>query len=248
MLSSNYNREINISFPWDLPQKLSGPAVMFDVVSASFNMIYLVSHVKAVYAVNKTKIIDAIEKFPQAGLIGESDDPKLFDILKDKFLAKNSPTDITQLKNISNKSILLLTNNGTHTLNELMDKGCNPVIIGHWANLHAVTEFLLNNSKNNNTITLVPSGGREMVFSKDPNLKEDLYCAQAMQGILNGNQPDIEKLIKYSLDAMVIQYAKTKFPRQSTLDLIYKSTDKYPIVPICKRDTSGFLKIISEGF
>jgi hypothetical protein len=46
------------------------------------------------------------------------------------------------------------------------------------------------------------------------------------------------------LSAMKIQYANTTFPRQSSIDILFQSTDAYPIVPVCQRNSNGLLQII----
>src|SRR3989344_2527660 len=110
---SFYHRKITISFPWDLPEKVSGPAVMFDVKAASHK-----------------------------------------------------------------KKVILITNNGTHTINELWEKGVSPIMIAGYSNLQTVANWLLRNYLDTPMITLVPSGGREERYAQNRNLLEDLLCAQ----------------------------------------------------------------------
>jgi phosphosulfolactate phosphohydrolase-like enzyme len=235
--------KINISFPWDLSERLTGPAVMFDIISASFNIIYLTLNTKELYVVTKENVIQALEILPDAALIGEVDDPILKEILKNKFIASNSPTVITQTY-LQDRRIILITNNGTHTLNELSQKGANPIIIGHYANIHTVAEMLIKKTNQSQIITLIPSGGREQTYADDPNLQEDLFCAEAMRDILTAHQPDFDKLYRKSKSSLKKQYKLSGIPRQSTLDIIFGSLDKYPIIPFCLKQPNGLLKII----
>lgn len=234
-------KRINISFPWELPNKLSGPAVIFDVVASSHNIAYLVNKVDELYVVTKETVHFALKEIPEALLIGESDDPQL----KDKFFASNSASSITQA-DLKDKKVILITNNGTHTLNEIWDKGARPSVVGGYANLHTVINWLLSHANITESITLVPSGGRESVFANNPNLLEDLLCAKAAKDLLQGRTPDLEDYFAASREFINRCYPQNWSTKERDLALIFASFDLYPVVPICEKLSNGLMHLYDK--
>jgi len=234
----NFSGKITISYPWDLGEKISGPAVMFDVNAASHNIAYLTTITEALYVVDKYNVWKALGIIPDAVLVGESSDRTL----QEKFHTSNNASEVKKAE-LKGKKVILITNNGTHTLNELWEKGADPIIVCDYANLHTVSEWILKNCKREESITLVPAGGREEQYAKDPDLLEDLLCAQALEKLLRGGKPDFKSIFTKSreyIDATNPQYWPTK---EDDLDLIFTEKDLYKVVPICVRDKNRFLEI-----
>jgi phosphosulfolactate phosphohydrolase-like enzyme len=227
--------KIDISFPWDLPDRLTGPAVMLDVISASFNIVYLVGHAKELYVTTHANVYAALENVPDAVLIGESDDP----VLKKKFIATNSAAMIVQTP-VEGKKVIFISFNGTQTIGELLDKGAKPVIVANYANMHAVAKWLLSQHQLSDSITLVPSGGREEIFAANHNLDEDLLAALALEELLRGNEPDFETYFKKSRQSLLRNYPIDKQPSKS-LPFVFTASDTYPVIPICEKLPNGLL-------
>lgn len=238
MKKNYFKGKIRISFPWDLPNRIHGPAVMFDVNAASHNIAYLTTVVKELFVATKDNIRRALDLIPDAVLVGESDDPDL----QDKFLVSNHASNINRA-DLKNKKVILITNNGTHTLNELWQKGAGPIVAAHYANLQTAVYWILSNFINSPVITLVPAGGREAIYAKNHNLLEDLLCAQAMEKLLRGKKPDLKtdfaRARKY-IDEHNPQYWPTK---EDDLKLIFTKKDLYKVVTVCVKDKNGLLKI-----
>lgn len=238
---AKYQGEIVISFPWDLPEKVSGVAVMFDVNAASHNISYLTSIASELFAVDKKNVWRALDAIPDAVLVGESDDEGL----AERFYVSNSASLLGKA-DLKGKKVILITNNGTHTLNELREKGAGPIIAAGYANLQTVSNFLLDNFISAKRITLVPSGGREEIYAKNRNLLEDLLCAKAMEKILSGEKPDLKETFIKSrkfIDATNPQYWPTK---EADLDLIFTVKDLYKVVPVCRKYKNGILQIEND--
>jgi phosphosulfolactate phosphohydrolase-like enzyme len=231
-------KEIKISFPWDLPEKLSGPAVMFDVNAASHNIAYLITKVKELYVVTHKNVHFALKEIPDAVLIGESDDPTLQNI----FVSTNSASNVIHAE-VKDKKVILITFNGTQTLNELWDKGARPVITGHFVNLHTVTNWLFNQQFPNNALTLIPSGGREKLYSTCHNLLEDLLCAEATKDLLCGKTPDFEKIFAASRKYIYDHNPQPWPTKEKDLALIFTAKDRYPVVPVCEMQRNGIIRI-----
>lgn len=236
--SKTYSGEITISYPWELPNKIRGPAVMFDVVAASHNISYLVRNVDALYVVTQDTVHFALEELPHAVLVGESDDPAL----QDKFVASNSASIIAHT-DLKGKKVILLTYNGTYTLHEIWDKGARPVIIADYANLHTVVKWLQMQEGDTESITLVPSGGREKEHSSHPNLLEDLLCAKAAEELLQGKTANLQKDFAKSRNFINQNYPQYWPTKDADLDLIFTAFDIYPVVPACEKLQNGLLKV-----
>ncbi|OGG17616.1 hypothetical protein A3D78_05175 [Candidatus Gottesmanbacteria bacterium RIFCSPHIGHO2_02_FULL_39_14] len=235
---SFYQRKITISFPWDLPDKINGPAVMFDVNAASHNIAYLVKIALELLVVDKKNVHQALKAIPEAVLAGESDDP----LLQKRFFVSNSASLVNKA-DLHKKKVILITNNGTHTINELWEKGADPILVAGYANLQTVANWLLRNYLDTPMITLVPSGGREERYAQNRNLLEDLLCAQALEKLLREKKPDLKadfsKARKFIKDHNP-QYWPTK---EADLALIFTEKDLYQVVPICIKHKNGFLQI-----
>lgn len=229
-----FSQSIEINFPWELPKRISGPAVMFDVVAASRNIIHAVRDAKAVNLATGDSVFDVLRKRPEAVLLGESPDPRL----KDKFAATNSASAIAKA-DISGKKVIILTNNGTHTVSELVEKGAAPVAVGHYANMEALVNWIRKN--NFPRLTLVPSGGREPVFADNPNLTEDRLCAEAVRDMLLGRKVDFDKQFADSLTAMREEYPE--LPIENDLNLIFTIQNQYTVIPVVSVTADGLLAV-----
>lgn len=234
-----YHGEINIFYPWDLPEKLSGPAVVFDVYAASRNIIDLLGRADELYVATGANALTALAEIPGSILIGETDNPE---IEKRFHMASNHPLKVAQC-DVTGKKVILLTNNGTHTIHEASQKGALPVIAASYPNLHTAVGFLLDHYSDTKTITLIPAGGREEEYKDDPNVLEDLLCAQAMKKLLEGKIPDFQKDFKILHEYMDKRY----IPKPTSEDYRITLTDKdyFPRVPVCRPLSGGIMRVIS---
>lgn len=232
--------KINVSFPWELPNNIHGPAVVFDVVAASHNIANLVSRADQLYVVTKDTVHYALHEIPDAVLVGESDDLTL----REKFVASNSVSSIAQT-DVKAKKVILITNNGTHTLAELWDKGARPLVVASYANLDSTVNWLLDKESNAESITLVPSGGREQIFASSPNLLEDLLCAKAAEDLLRGRVPNFEQDFLTAREFIDQHYPQSWPTKEEDLTLIFSSSEIYPVVPLCEKLPNGLLKVVT---
>lgn len=240
MISQN---EIAILWPWEIKTRLNGPAVMFDVVAASFNIIDLLGRDEPpehLYLTTKAGVLSALAHFPQAVLLGEIDDPVLFQKLSDKFVSSNSPEEIKKV-GVAGKDVILITNNGSHTVDELIDHGASPVYVGHFVNIRALVSHL-KNFHAHEQITLVPSGGREKIFEKNPNLGEDLIAAGACRDLLIGGERNLSEDVLLARQSVVRDYAG-HMPKPKTLDLVFQLQD-YSVVPQCTKVGEGIIRVV----
>lgn len=235
-------KKSEIYWPWELRQgmfKAPRPAVMFDVIAASYNIIYLSKQANELYVTTKEAVEDTLAKVPDALLIGEIDEPALYEKLKNKFVATNSPRAIAKV-DVTERKVILISNNGTHTLSELLKFGAGPVFVGHYANITALTT-ILNQQTSQEPILLVPSGGREINFKKDPNLYEDLACARTVQKLLLGNSVNFNADFSAIRRRISAQYGSSP-PSPETINLLMQA-DIFLVVPRCHRTGDNLIRV-----
>ena len=229
-------KESVILWPWEIKSPIEGPAVMFDVLAASHNIIHLAQIAKRLFTVTKKKVLEALDRYPDAVLIGETDNPQLYAQLKEKFISSNQPSTVLRA-DVANKDVVLITNNGTHTLSELIEHQANPVIVGHWINIDAVVAYLRN--QKGDRIHLVPSGGREKIFENvGGKLMEDWYCAQAMKDLIIGTSRDYKNDFRASRE-----FIHTIAPQDEDELLLILRVNTTNVVPLCYPISSGIIEV-----
>ncbi len=229
-----------IYWPWELKERtiqLTGPAVVFDVMAATYNMIFIVQRAKELYVTTKTGVKAAIKSLPDAVLIGEVDDPVLYDELKDVFISSNSPASI-QKADVANKRVILISNNGTHAASEVLDAGASSVRVGHYANFFAVVDQLRLDGRE---VTLVPSGGSEAIFAANPKLIEDSLCARSMQRALKGERIDLPSDFERIRREMNLYYG-SHMPTSADMDVVFQE-NTFSIVPWCERVDEALIRV-----
>jgi phosphosulfolactate phosphohydrolase-like enzyme len=227
---------ITVSFPWDLPEKITGPAVVIDVNCASHNIAYLLTKSAELYLVTQENANFALSEIPDALFIGESDDQRL----SKKFFSNNDAVSVVKV-NTKDKKVILLTFNGTQTIKKALDKGSDPVIAASYPNLHATVSFLKKN--NFPEITLVPAGGREKMYAPDHNLLEDLLCAEMMKTFLSGGVPDFEEVFRRSKEYIINNSRDINFSYDERFKLIFTYHDTYPVIPVCRKFPNGLIEV-----
>jgi phosphosulfolactate phosphohydrolase-like enzyme len=233
-----YNPEIQISFPWEISGSITGVAVVIDVNSASHNISYLLSNASELYVASKENVHLALQEIPDAVLMGESDDISL----RDKFISDNDAVSVVNTK-VKGKKVILLSYNGTQTLNEVWTKGARPVVSASYPNFHSTIKWLMDRDNSINKIYLVPSGGRENLYSENRNLLEDLLCAQAFKSQLQGIQPDFYSLFSKSILFLNEVTQNNPNKQEEKYKLIFASKDSYNVVPICQKLQNGLLRV-----
>lgn len=229
-------KESIILWPWEIKGPIEGPAVMFDVLAASYNIIHLSQKARRLFTVTKDSVLDALVRYPDAALIGETDNPALLAKLKDKFISTNSPSSIVGT-DVLGRDVILITNNGTHTISELIDYRANPVIVGHWVNIDAVANFIRANDYGR--VYLIPSGGREKIFERvGGKLMEDWYCAESLRDRIAGKSVDFEQAFQKS--RAFIHYVDPKGEHAVPLILQANTTT---VIPHCFSVASGIIEV-----
>jgi phosphosulfolactate phosphohydrolase-like enzyme len=228
--------DIHVAFPWELPDKMTGPGVVIDVNCASHNIAYLLTQTEKLYLATQNNADFALSEIPESVIIGESDDINI----QKKFISDNDAVSIVNT-NVNNKKVILLTFNGTQTIYEALEKGANPVIAASYPNLHIVCNWLI--EQNFPEITLIPAGGREKMYSPNHNLLEDLLCAESMKSYLTGKKPDFEDVFSKSQEFIKLNSRDNNFNYDKRFKLIFTPTDSYPVIPICRKLPNGLIKV-----
>lgn len=235
--NSPFQGIIRISFPWDLPERVEGPAVIFDVNAASRNIASLAQRAESLYVADTRTVFRALKSIPEAIFLGESEDPR---IAKRLLKNNNSASWISEAP-AEGKKVILITNNGTQAIHEVWNKGGRPVAIGSYPNLDTVIRWLLIEYRETPVITLVPAGGREKIYKHNRNLLEDLLCARAAAKLLRGESVDREDDYRRAREYMEKHYPSP--PKEEDLQLIFPPKDTIPVVPVCEEVEKGLIKI-----
>lgn len=227
-------KESVILWPWEIKGPIKGPAVMFDVLAASHNIIHLAQKSRRLFTVTKDSVLDALTRYPDAVLMGEVEDPDLRKKLP--FISSNRPSSVLRA-DVADREVILITNNGTHTLSELIDHGASPVIVGHWINIDAVVAYL--RRQKGHSIHLVPSGGRDKIFEKiGGKLMEDWYCAEAAKFFLEGKPYDVAQAFEKSR-----AFLHGVAPQDEGGLSYVLAVNTTNVVPICYPTSSGIIEV-----
>jgi phosphosulfolactate phosphohydrolase-like enzyme len=240
-MKKNLIHSIGLCWPWNIPEekfRFKGPAVVFDINAATYNIASLVGRAKELFLSTKAGVVAALDRLPHAVLIGEVDDPILKEKLKGVFVSSNNPISIDGV-DIRGKQVILITNNGTETISEVLAAGAHPVYSGHYANFSSIVYHL--RSKGASRVALVPSGGREAIYEGRRKLVEDLLCAQAMQRALGG----LEVSPNDDFPLLREQIFGGFYSERNRIQVINHELqmDIFDVVPICERVDEALIRV-----
>ncbi len=229
--------KIQILWPWELPEKIEGITVVIDVLSATSNIAWFLSHnVKELVIVNERNVHVALERYKGALLIGES-----FDVsLKQYFSASNSPADISRV-DVAYKTVLYMTYNGSAVIEEALRRGKGEVITGSFTNFEGILSCL--KSFYLAGVTLIPSGCVDVPqLIPDKKSREDWLCAELLQNKISGKDADSEKYIEEAQMFIDSHYKYDKVKKKVDIKMV-TSLNANPKVAVCRRLDDGFIYI-----
>jgi 2-phosphosulfolactate phosphatase len=226
-------KRIKIFWPWEIPSKADGIFVVADVYAATTNIAsFLTRGAKNLLVVNKDSIFETRKKFNDAVVIGEG----LADVPIGFFDATNVPWDNFDIK-VKGKTIIYMTNNGTKVIEELFNRGAKIISAVSFANISKVADWLKKNI--DSEINLIPAG--EGSF-KDKRAYEDLACVEALRDLLLGRKVPFQVTFKKIKKYICENYHSADF--DTDFKIILKR-DRYPVLPFCKREKEGLIRIES---
>jgi len=223
--------KVSVYWSWDMPEKLEGIAVVIDVYAASSNIAaFLTRSVAKLYVASDATILDLKKQYPLGVAIGESRT-----LPKDTFICNNWPGNVSEV-DVSGKTVLYMSNNGTRAIAEAMDKGAQTVIAAGFVNIAATVDWILGQKPS--TVTLIESG--EISFT-DPKVMEDIVCAQALKELMEGKKPDMTAGIRDAKAYMKTVYKGTRDdPRNINLTMV---PNTLPVVPLCRQLSPGIIEV-----
>jgi phosphosulfolactate phosphohydrolase-like enzyme len=132
------DKDITIFWPWELPEKIEGIAVVIDLWAATTNIAQmLLRGAEKIYIANGKNILSTVKSFPQAIPVGESTDSKL----EGFFRCSNSIKKVAKF-DVKGKTVIYMTNNGTRVIEKALKKGAECVVTASYVNLAAVAEYI----------------------------------------------------------------------------------------------------------
>lgn len=217
---------------WELPSKLEGAAVVVDVYAASTNIAaFLRRGVSKLYLVNDETIQAVKSENPQGIAIGES-----LTLPKDLFVSNNWPANVAVVE-VTGKTVIYMSNNGTRVIQEAMEKGARTVITAGFVNMDKTIFWL--RQQNESQVTLIAAGEISLT---DQKVMEDIVCAQTMGDMLAGKKVDPTAKFKDLEEFMKTVYKGTKEDR-THIDLTL-AVNSLSVVPLCRRMRPGVIEVI----
>lgn len=225
---------ICILWPWELPEKIEGAAVVADIFAATTNIASFIGrNVGKLLLVNHESIKRARREYPRALVVGESH------ILPQDFFHLSNAPAVVDKATVSGKTIIFMTANGTRVIERAILKGASPVISVSFTNLESVAgEIRVSNMK---SITLIPAGTIDLAYPSLPEIKtpEDLCCIEALKSLLEGRTSTVNEKISEAKTLLVTMYnVKQKDPNFSPVFAL----NRFDVVPICKRVAEGYIE------
>lgn len=215
---------INI-WPWELPDKIEGIAVVIDLWAATTNIAQMLTRgAQKILIVNEKNILSVIKDLPEALTVGESTNPE-FDRI---FYCSNAIDRIAKL-DLNGKTVIYMTNNGTRVIEQALGSGAKCVITAAYINLVAAAGFIL---KKKMPTVILPAGEWTEPSIRDKKDLEDYLAAVALQKLLSGQDVDWESYFKRSKEFIKTHYSAT---RKKSLEVAH-SLNLFPVVPVCRKE------------
>lgn len=240
--SSMVNKKISILWPWELPEKIEGVAVVIDILGATSNMAYLVTQqTKDVLILNEKSLISALERYPEAVFIGDPTE-EIMSILqryKRTIYSTNHPSKVRS-KNVQNKIVFYISNNGSRVVEDAFSKGAKAIITASFINFHSICTWLL--SQPFLHIYLIPAGERTIPNIRDKKALEDSSCAEAFRRALEGKEIQWQSYWRTIRTFIERKYDYSPSTRKGDIDIIVK-LDTIEVVPVCRKGRDGFIHV-----
>lgn len=223
-----------MSWPWELPNRMNGIAVIFDVNAATTNIcLFLFKGVKRLLVSNDSNIKFLKKKYSDALVIGQS---KKF--AENFFNYSNRTYEISDIK-FKDKDVLYMTNNGTRIIEAVIQKGAKYVVCCSFTNINRLHRWV--RDQNGQDIYLIPAG--EIDF-KDKKALDDEICASVFKDLLMGNKIEWQKVLNLAWSFIKKNYSDYAVKNPNLL----LKVDSYPVLPICKESTKGVVEIKKLDF
>ena len=218
-----------ILWPWELPEVLDGVTVVADVWVATANITsFLRKGVKKLLIVNKDNVQKAKGEYKDALIIGES-----LELPISFFDASNFPSEIEK-KDIENRTILYMSNNGSRIIELALKKKAKEVITVSFTNIAVISEYLRNLKQN---IYFIAAGE---IQGADRKAHEDLICIESLDKMLKGQNVDLNKAKEWAKSYIVANH-KYKSSEQDLRLVFHLNSSK--AIPLCSKEKEGWIKV-----
>lgn len=206
--------EIDILWPWELPEKIAGTVVVIDVFAATTNIAILLAHqVSQLYLTNSRQIKFITEHRDDALIAGES-----ADLAISYFDVGNMPSKVAQAL-VLGKTVYYMSINGTRVIEEVMNKQPQQVVAGSFVNIDVLVSWLERSASTQ--VLLVPAA--------DENFKvaEDEICATAIKSLLRG-----ENINWLRLQRAAARFIRSYYRPPDEEDIaVVLSRNAFPVIP-----------------
>lgn len=222
--------EIHTFWIWQAPERITGPAVVIDAYAATTNIVTFLSQGATLFLIDPRTLDVARRQHPDGLIAGESlaEMPVGFEL-------PNAPSVIAK-SNLSGKTILYMSINGTRTIEAALARGAQPVIACAFTNVTAVAEYLTGLKYEQATVLLSGDDQTEVL--------EDRLCADVLTATVYG-KPYVWDTVRAGVTRFVREYYSV-FKGNENISVILKK-DKHRIVPVSRKDPSGIIAVQDDA-
>lgn len=226
---------IRILWPWELPEKIKGVAVVADIMAATTNIVSMVSRgVGKLILASQDSVVHAKHEYPNSLVVGES-----LVLPKDFFAVSNFPQDIEKT-NFSGKTIIFITSNRTRVIEKALKLGAEFVVTLSFTNISSIAKWIIANQFTH--ITLIPAGTINVIDPTLPEEKipEDLYCIEALKGLLEGKEKEITRKLNQAAD--YLEEANGLTADNPNFWPVF-TLNRFKVVPVCRQIEAGLIEV-----
>jgi phosphosulfolactate phosphohydrolase-like enzyme len=220
---------IKIVWSWELPEKVTAPTLVIDADAATTNIAHMIdAGAGRLLLVDENTIDDARKDFPDALTIGEGHGyPREF------FDSSNEAAAVEHM-DIEGKTVLFMSDNGTHVIEAVLARGAKEVIAASFANMHAIVRYI--QRKEYQDLLIVASGEKNF---DNPKATEDILCAELIGKLLTGQCGIPPEEVARAKDFIRRHYRHDNMEKD--IELVFQF-NRYDVVPLC-RSTGRFIEI-----
>lgn len=218
--------------------------VVLDALAATTNLSnFLTAKPKHLYLASVANILDAIKRFPESIVIGESKEPAL----KDIFQFSNVPTRLEEgqvFAKMKDKVVIYMTNNGTVVIRSALEKKARQVITASLNNLEVVVDYLQKQSPP--SIVVIPCGESSFVNWRTT---EDRIVAEVLTELLKGKSINWVEIERRVTEGVFKEYQDNYLNQGYTLENLRQDLKilfrKNASIPYCKLlgDDLGLIEV-----
>lgn len=215
--------DILITWSWDLPDSINRPTVVIDADAATTNIAHMIaSGVDTLILVDEHTIQQAKDDYEGETVIGEGRG------YPTGFFDATNEAAVVNHTDVYGKTVLFMSNNGTHVIEQAIQRNASPVYAGSFANMEALVHHI--RAAKHKKLIIIASGEKNF---EDPRAPEDWICAELIGELLTGQIDTTPQAIIRAKDFIRSHYHHKNM--EEDVELVFQF-NRYNVVPVCETD------------